>query len=139
VSRQQQRSERAGLQLRERAGPGGSASTQNHALAALLFVYEDVLESDLELEGLVRARTRRRLPVVLTPEEDRRMLLPNRLGDQLKQHLRKVRDIHQADLAAGYGRVELPHALARKYPNAPVEWGWQSGLTESLFIPSPPG
>ncbi len=33
--------------------------------------------------------------------------------------------IHQADLAEGYGRVELPHALARKYPNAPVEWGWQ--------------
>ena len=102
-----------------------SASTQNQALAALLFLYRDVLESDLELEGLVRARTRRRLPVVLTPEKDRRMLLPNRLGDQLKQHLRKVRDIHQADLAAGYGRVELPHALARKYPNAPVEWGWQ--------------
>jgi site-specific recombinase XerD len=102
-----------------------SASTQNQALAALLFLYRDVLESDLELEGLVRVRTRRRLPVVLTPEEDRRTLLPNRLGDQLKQHLRKVRDIHQADLAAGYGRVELPHALARKYPNAPVEWGWQ--------------
>ena len=68
--------------------------------------------SDLELEGLLRARIQRRL-------------LPNRLGDQLKQHLRKVRDIHQADLAAGYGRVELPYALARKYPNAPVEWGWQ--------------
>ena len=37
-----------------------SASTQNQALAALLFLYGDVLESDLELEGLVRARTRRR-------------------------------------------------------------------------------
>ena len=29
------------------------------------------------------------------------------------------------DLAEGYGRVELPYALARKYPHAPVEWGWQ--------------
>ena len=29
------------------------------------------------------------------------------------------------DLAAGYGRVELSYSLARKYPNAPVEWGWQ--------------
>jgi len=56
--------------------------------------------------------------------KDRRTLVPNRLGDKLKQHLRKVRDIHQVDLAAGYGRVELPHALGRKYPNAPVEWGW---------------
>jgi hypothetical protein len=29
------------------------------------------------------------------------------------------------DLADGWGRVLLPHALARKYPNALVEWGWQ--------------
>ena len=29
------------------------------------------------------------------------------------------------DLADGWGRMQLPHALARKYPNAPVEWGWQ--------------
>ena len=29
------------------------------------------------------------------------------------------------DLADGWGRLLLPHALARKYPNAPVEWGWQ--------------
>jgi integrase len=36
-----------------------------------------------------------------------------------------VRELHQSDLAEGYGRVELPHALARKYPNASVEWGWQ--------------
>jgi integrase len=33
--------------------------------------------------------------------------------------------MHRQDLAEGYGRVELPHALARKYPHAPVEWGWQ--------------
>ena len=29
------------------------------------------------------------------------------------------------DLAAGFGRVQLPDALARKYPNANREWGWQ--------------
>jgi integrase len=28
-------------------------------------------------------------------------------------------------IAEGYGRVELPYALARKDPHAPVEWGWQ--------------
>jgi site-specific recombinase XerC len=33
--------------------------------------------------------------------------------------------LHAADLAAGWGRVVLPHALARKYPNADREWGWQ--------------
>ncbi len=31
---------------------------------------------------------------------------------------------HQKDLADGFGRVALPHALARKYRSAPVEWGW---------------
>lgn len=48
-----------------------SASTQNQALAALLFLYRELLERDLELEGVVRARTRRSLPVVLTPGEAR--------------------------------------------------------------------
>jgi site-specific recombinase XerD len=48
-----------------------SASTQNQALAALLFLYREMLERDLELEGVVRARTRRRLPVVLSEAEVR--------------------------------------------------------------------
>ena len=43
-----------------------SASTQNQALAALLFLYRELLERDLNLDGVVRARTRQRLPVVLT-------------------------------------------------------------------------
>jgi integrase len=36
-----------------------------------------------------------------------------------------VRHRHAADLAAGFGEVRLPDALARKYPNAGREWGWQ--------------
>ncbi|MCT0231205.1 integron integrase [Synechococcus sp. CS-1324] len=48
-----------------------SASTQNQALAALLFLYRELLKQDLELEGVVRARTRQRLPVVLSREEVR--------------------------------------------------------------------
>ncbi|MEY4806742.1 MAG: hypothetical protein RLZZ206_1131 [Cyanobacteriota bacterium] len=48
-----------------------SASTQNQALAALLFLYGVLLERDLDLEGVVRARTRRRLPVVLSEAEVR--------------------------------------------------------------------
>lgn len=47
------------------------------------------------------------------------------MADQLRSHLQAVQSIHQRDLAAGWGRVQLPHALARKYPNASVEWGWQ--------------
>ena len=42
-----------------------------------------------------------------------------------KPHLEEVRRLHREDLAEGYGRVRLPHALGRKYPHAPVEWGWQ--------------
>jgi site-specific recombinase XerD len=55
-------------------GGNVSASTQNQALAALLFLYRELLERDLDLEGVVRARQKRRLPVVLTPEEVRAVL-----------------------------------------------------------------
>jgi integron integrase len=155
-----------------------SASTQNQALAALLFLYRDLLERNLELEGVVRARTRQRLPVVLSETEvravrqrlegdaalvvgllygsglrlmealrlrvkdldfqrreltvrdgkggkDRLTLLPQSLDIDLQNHLLKVRHLHQNDLASGWGRVLMPYALARKYPNANREWGWQ--------------
>lgn len=47
-----------------------AASTQNQALAAVLFLYEHALEQPLDrIEGVVRARKPKRLPVVLTPEE----------------------------------------------------------------------
>ena len=36
-----------------------------------------------------------------------------------------MRSIHRSDLAAGWGRVLMPYALERKYPNASREWGWQ--------------
>jgi len=52
-----------------------AASTQNQALAALLFLYDSVLQRPLgRIEGVVRARRPRRLPVVLTPEEVRAVL-----------------------------------------------------------------
>ena len=155
-----------------------SASTQNQALSALLFLYRELLDRDLDLEGVVRARTRPRLPVVMSVEEvravleqldgvealvagvlyggglrlmealrlrvhdldvqrlqitvrdgkggkDRRTMLPARVAEKLQAHLQEVQRLHRQDLADGYGRVRLPHALGRKYPHAPVEWGWQ--------------
>ncbi|MEB3323310.1 MAG: integron integrase, partial [Synechococcaceae cyanobacterium] len=158
---------------------GVSASTQNQALSALLFLYRHVLGQDVgELAGIPRARQRQRLPTVLTLHEvkavlerlggveglvarllygsglrlmealrlrvkdvdfekrlitvhsgkgdkDRRTMLPQTLAAPLRQHLVEVRRLHGLDLAAGWGRVELPHALARKYPSAAGEWGWQ--------------
>jgi integron integrase len=155
-----------------------SASTQNQALAALLFLYRELLERDLELEGVVRASTRQRVPVVLSETEvrevrerlegepalvvgllygsglrlmealrlrvkdidfqrreitvrdgkggkDRITLLPMSLMPALQEHLLRVRSLHHGDMEAGWGRVLMPYALARKYPNANREWAWQ--------------
>lgn len=57
--------------------------------------------------------------------EDRVTLLPQRMAPQLCEHLVTVKQQHLTDLAEGYGSVELPFALARKYPNADREWYWQ--------------
>jgi integron integrase len=156
-----------------------SASTQNQARAALLFLYRDVLGTPLPfLEGITPAKTSRRVPVVLTFDEvqsvlshltgvprlvallmyggglrlmealrlrvkdldfermeitvrggkggrDRRTTLPRAAAADLRAHLTKVRRQHQADLADGAGAVELPGALARKYPSAVRDWAWQ--------------
>jgi hypothetical protein len=50
---------------------------------------------------------------------------PRAIAAPLQQHLRRARRIHERDVAEGYGRVELPHALARKYPRANRDWCWQ--------------
>lgn len=57
--------------------------------------------------------------------KDRVTMLPGSMIEGLQTHLKKVRVLHQADLKVGFGRVELPFALARKYPAAAREWGWQ--------------
>jgi len=156
-----------------------SASTQNQALAALLFLYRRVMKIDPgDLEGVVRARRPKRLPVVLSVVEvravlqqlegppalvsgllygsglrlmealrlriqdldfaahqvvirggkgnkDRVTVLPQNLMNSLQIHLQEVRRLHRQDLAAGWGQVPLPNALARKYSAASREWMWQ--------------
>lgn len=155
-----------------------TASTQNQALSALVFLYREVLGRELEgLNSAVRARAPRRLPVVLTRDEvravlshlsgehaliaallygsglrlrecltlrvkdldparrqltvregkgnrDRATLFPNSLEEPLALHLARVRDVFERDRQSGHPGVALPHALARKYPRAGVEWGW---------------
>jgi integron integrase len=56
---------------------------------------------------------------------DRVTPLPRSLLEPLRVHLTRVRELHARDLAAGAGAVALPDALARKYPGAAREWGWQ--------------
>jgi len=57
--------------------------------------------------------------------KDRVSLLPQGLTADLQAHIERVIQLHQKDLAEGFGRVYLPEALARKYPNAATETGWQ--------------
>lgn len=58
-------------------------------------------------------------------DKDRVTVLPEKQKEELEQHLRRVKLLHETDLAEGFGRVWLPHALARKYPNADRQWAWQ--------------
>lgn len=156
-----------------------AASTQNQALAALLFLYREVLGMPLPwLDELERAKRPARVPTVLTPDEAQRLLaqmegtkwlmasllygaglrlreclrlrvkdvdfgygqivvrdgkgakdrvtmLPASVVEPLKRHLVRVKGLHQRDLAAQCGAVELPDALARKYPRAQYEWAWK--------------
>jgi integron integrase len=57
--------------------------------------------------------------------KDRVVMLPRKLKPALAEQMERRRAVHERDLARGVAWVELPHALARKYPNAPRELGWQ--------------
>ena len=58
-------------------------------------------------------------------QKDRVTMFPQSLTTDMQLHLNRVKALHQQDLHEGYGSVYLPFALAKKYPNAAAEWGWQ--------------
>jgi len=57
--------------------------------------------------------------------KDRFTILPGCVEEPLRRQIARVLELHQSDLKAGFGSVYLPHALARKYPSAERESGWQ--------------
>jgi integron integrase len=57
--------------------------------------------------------------------KDRVTILPDSVIDSLKRQLERVKALHERDLAAGYGDVELPEGLARKYPRAAYDLAWK--------------
>ncbi len=118
-----------------------SASTQNQALNALLFLYREVLQKHIGyVNGVVRARRPHRVPVVLTREEVRSILAGLSGADWLMAMLLygaglRLMECMRLRVKNGYGGVSLPYALERKYPNAAKEWGWQWAFPASkLYI-----
>ncbi len=69
--------------------------------------------------------------------KDRSTLLPENLIPRLRDQVDAVERLHYQDLQEGYGEVYLPNALARKYPNAAKETGWQF-LFPSNYISQDP-
>ena len=69
--------------------------------------------------------------------KDRMTMIPSVMKDELAKHMARVRALHQRDLGRGAGWVELPWALARKYPNAGREWVWQWMFPATRFYVDP--
>jgi len=70
-------------------------------------------------------------------DKDRSTVLPDAVIDGLKEHLGRVKALHEKDLAAGYGEVFMPDALGRKYPNAGKQWAWQYVFPSSRLSVDP--
>ena len=57
--------------------------------------------------------------------KDRVTMLPEFLKAPLRKQMERTKELHEQDLAEGFGRVVLPKALERKYPKAAWDWRWQ--------------
>src|SRR4029077_20300926 len=57
--------------------------------------------------------------------KDRVTMLPSSAVAPLTAHLERIKEQHERAIAHGFGGVELPFALERKYPRAHLEWAWQ--------------
>jgi integron integrase len=64
--------------------------------------------------------------------KDRVTMLPRSAIEPLQRHLTSVRLLHEQDLSRGFGSVELPFALEKKYTHAAKEWGWQYVFPASM-------
>ncbi len=69
--------------------------------------------------------------------KDRVTVLPGAVEGPLRIHLHRARVVHERDLKSGFGRVQLPDTLARKYPNADREWNWQRVFPASRICKDP--
>jgi len=153
-------------------------TTQNQALNSIIYLYKHILKIDLGEINTLRPRSKKHLPVVLTPQEakriitllegqyelmakllygsglrvsevlrlrvkdvdfdqsqilvrdskgnkDRVTMLPQALQEPLREHLIKIKILHDGDRRNNIEGVELPYALSRKYAKAGKKWVWQ--------------
>ena len=70
-------------------------------------------------------------------DKDRTTLLPESLRKPLHEQIKRVEKLHRRDLEDGYGDVYLPYALARKYPGASREIGWQYLFPSTIISRDP--
>ena len=66
-------------------------------------------------------------------------MLPCALAGALREHLLRVRALHEVDVAAGVAPVYLPYALERKYPTAGRDWSWQYVFPSDKLAEDPRG
>lgn len=69
--------------------------------------------------------------------KDRVTVLPQSLIESLRAHLAVRRTVYERDRAANRAQVFLPDALARKYPKAEQDWGWQYVFAAAGFSTDP--
>ena len=69
--------------------------------------------------------------------KDRTTMLPQNLRDEMQTQIKAVKSLHHKDLEAGFGEVYIPEALARKYPHASRETGWQWVFPAKLLSRDP--
>ncbi len=70
-------------------------------------------------------------------DKNRSTILPEAVREPLQQHLTEVKALHDQDLVKGFGKVYLPGALGRKYPNAAKDWAWQYAFPSSKLSVDP--
>jgi integrase len=70
-------------------------------------------------------------------EKDRTTMLPQKIVQPLKEHLDKVKILHEKNLKNDFGSLYLPYAIERKYPNPKYEWGWQYVFPATIISTDP--
>ncbi len=68
-------------------------------------------------------------------EKNRRMMISQVVAGVLPGHLERVKKLHDRNIRNGFGRVNLPTALARKLRNADREWDWQYHFPSVQSLP----